>query len=192
MTTPQVRSPAQQPPHDCALASLQVRSGPRREPQRLLASLVGLFVLLMLFNCVGNVGSGNTTGGAGGGSASNGGGASVTPGANGGLGTVAIVNMPRKAISRLTNAQILHSAAALLGNAGVVGADALLPEQQLQGGFRNSGFGQELPLDLVKGFDAAAAYVVAHVTDWPSLYQRYAPCIVGTQVMTAEIGRAHV
>jgi hypothetical protein len=146
--------------------------------------VVGLGFLLLLFNCVGNVGSGNGTGGAGGG-AGNGGGASGTPGANGGLGTVAIVNTPHKAISRLTNAQILHSAAALLGNTAVVGADALLPEQQLQGGFRNSGFAQELPLDLVKAFDAAAAYIVAHVTDWPSVYQRFAPCIVGTQVVTA-------
>ena len=155
------------------------------------AKLVWLGLLLLLVNCSANVGghtAGSGSAAAGSGSAGNGGvtgsGPTITPGMNGVLGTADIVNPPAKAISRLTNAQIIHSAAALLGNAAVVGAEALLPEQQLQGGFRNSGFAQELPLDLVKAFDDAAAFMVAHVTDWPSLYQRYAPCIVGTQVVT--------
>src|SRR5260370_1272730 len=127
---------------------------------------------------------------AGSGGAGNGAGAgtsapTVTRGVNGALGTADIVNTPAKAISRLTHAQIIHSAAALLGNAAVVGAEALLPEQATLGGFKNSGFAQTLPLDLVKGFSAAAAFMVAHVTDWPAFYQPWGPSIVGTQVMTA-------
>jgi hypothetical protein len=158
-----------------------------------LANLVWIGLLLLLVNCTANVGAGHTGGtgsaAAGSGGAGNAAGAAgssptVTPGANGGLGTVDIVNSPAKAISRLTNAQFIHSAAALLGDAAVVGADALLPEQATLGGFRNSGFAQGLPLDLVKGFSAAAAFIVAHVTDWPALYQRWGPCIVGSQAMT--------
>ena len=161
----------------------------------LLSRATWLALLLSLANCSANAGHssgpvGTTpgSGGAGNGTATGGnqgGGPAIMPGMNGALGTADIVNPPAKALSRLTNWQILHSAAALLGNTAVVGADALLPEQQLQGGFRNSGFAQQLLLDTVQGFDNAATYIVAHVTDWPSVYQRYAPCIVGTQVVTA-------
>ncbi len=168
MRTPLVRKPAQVEPRFVS----SVRPG--------LASLVALGSWLLLsVSCTGSIDSGNGAGketppGSG-----------VMPGMNGVLGTADIPNQPAKALSRLTNAQILHSAAALLGSAAVVGADALVPELATEGGFQNSGFTQELPLDVVKAFGDAAAYMVAHVTDWPSIYQRYAPCIVGTQVMTA-------
>jgi len=182
MSTPQVRNRDQQP-RASALASLRIGSGPGLKPRRLLANAVRLGFLLLSSNCVGNVGSMNA-GGAGNGAAGAASGASVTPGVNGGLGTVEIVNAPAKAISRLTNAQFVHSAAALLGDAAVVGVDSLLPELFTLGGFKNSGFAQELPLNVVQGYSNAAAYIVAHVADWPAFYQRWAPCIVGSQVMT--------
>jgi hypothetical protein len=98
------------------------------------------------------------------------------PATDGGLGTVDIQNPPAKAISRLTNAQFIHSAAALVGDAAVAGVDTLLPEQTIQGAFRNAGYAQQLPFDLIKAFDAAATYVVNQVTDWPTLYQRWGAC----------------
>jgi Protein of unknown function (DUF1592)/Protein of unknown function (DUF1588)/Protein of unknown function (DUF1595) len=170
MRTPLVRKPAQVEPRFVS----SVRPG--------LASLAALGSWLLLsVSCTGSIDSGNGTGNGTGKPPSSG----VMPGMNGVLGTADIPNTPAKALSRLTNAQILHSAAALLGSAAVVGADALMPELALEGGFQNAGFLQELPLDVVKAFGDAAAYMVAHVTDWPSIYQHYAPCIVGTQVVTA-------
>ena len=172
MRTPLVRKPARVEPRFVSSVRPGVAS---------LAALAGW--LLLSVGCTGSIDSGN---GAGNGTPSgSGSGTGIMQGQNGVLGTADIPNTPAKALSRLTNAQILYSAAALLGSASVVGADALMPELALEGGFQNSGYLQELPLDVVKAFGDVAAYIVAHVSDWPSIYQRYAPCIVGTQVVTA-------
>ena len=101
-----------------------------------------------------------------------------------GLGTVAIQNAQDKAISRLTNAQFIQSASALLGDAAVVGADQLLPEQDRHGAFRNTGFAQDQPFDLIQGYDAAASSIVEHVPDWLAFHQKWGGCTDATCVKT--------
>lgn len=125
--------------------------------------------------------SGGATGsGAGAASGAAGAAGGVVPPPAGGtdaLGTVAIANTRDKAVSRLTNSQFLHSAAALLGDAAVIGIDALLPEPDIQDGFfRNTGFAQEQLYSVVQGYDAAATKMVANVTDWPAFDQRWGGC----------------
>ncbi|MES1209193.1 MAG: DUF1588 domain-containing protein [Pseudomonadota bacterium] len=130
-----------------------------------------------------NVAPGQSRGGAPG--ASSGGAPGVGPstgGTAGGdsghtLGTVAIQNPADKAIARLTNAQFLHSAAALVGDTTTAGVSALLPLQDIQDGlFQNTGFSQEELYSTVQGYDAAAAAIAGHITDWTGLHARFGGC----------------
>jgi hypothetical protein len=107
------------------------------------------------------------------------------PGSGDAFGTVAITNTIDKAVARLTNSQFIHSAAALVGDAAVVGADALLPEQDIQDGFfRNTGFVQEQLYSIVQGYDAAATAIVGKVSDWTAFHQRWGGCTQATCVGT--------
>src|SRR5260370_21271913 len=165
MSPPLAREPAWPEPHS---ADPVDQGGLRR--RLALASLLLLIPLLLLVNCSGSVGSQNrmgpgnavaASGAAGSGNAGAGSGTSPSyvAGADGGLGTVDIQNPPAKAISRLTNAQFIRSAAALVGDSAVAGGDTLLPEQTIQSAFRNARYAQHLPFDLIKAFDAAAPYI---------------------------------
>lgn len=137
------------------------------------------------------VGTGTATSGSGaapGTGAASAAGAGVIPpppGGNDALGTVAIANTRDKAVSRLTSTQFIHSAAALVGDAAVVGIDALLPEQDLQDGlFKNTGFAQEQLYSVVQGYDAAATAIVGKVSDWPAFHQRWGGCTQTTCIKT--------
>jgi Protein of unknown function (DUF1592)/Protein of unknown function (DUF1588)/Protein of unknown function (DUF1595) len=117
----------------------------------------------------GNAGAGSSNGPSAGSSA--GGGDGHT------LGTVPIQNVTDKAIARLTNAQFVHSAAALVGDAATSGVSALLPPQDIQDGlFQNTGFAQEELYSTVQGYDAAAAAIVNNITDWAGFNARFGGC----------------
>jgi hypothetical protein len=146
-------------------------SSPRLRP---LPFLVGLASILTVAACTGDIG--RTGMGGPPGTGNTGGGGPTPPPESRGIGTVAIENTQDKAISRLTNAQFIQSAAALVGDAAVVGADQLLPYQDRHGAFRNTGFAQDQPFDLIKAYDAAASYIVDHVTDWPAFHMRWGQC----------------
>ena len=141
---------------------------------RLSAFFVGVAAFSPIAGCTADErGSGATGGGS---SAQAGGPGREQPPESQGLGTIAIQNAQNKAISRLTNAQFIQSASALLGEAAVVGAEQLLPEQDRHGAFRNTGFAQDQPFDLIKGYDAAAAAIADHVPDWAAFHQQWGAC----------------
>ena len=110
-------------------------------------------------------------------SAAGGGGAQPTPGP-GELGTAAIVETNEKAMSRLTASQFLRSAAALVGDAAVIGANEKLTLREAWTGpaYSNSGFNQATGKHDVQDFDDAATYLVDHVSDWPAFYARWGGC----------------
>ncbi|HEX3695506.1 MAG TPA: DUF1592 domain-containing protein [Polyangia bacterium] len=151
---------------------------------RRLRSIGALAPLLLLVACTGEVGPGPGSTGGGAGTSGNNGSGGGGPASNGGIGTVAIENAPDKAISRLTNAQFIQSAAVLVGDAAVMGADALLPEQDRHGAFTNTGYAQDQPFDLIESYDSAASYIVDHVTDWTAFQMRWGGCTQATCVST--------
>src|SRR5437899_881825 len=104
-----------------------------------------LAAFALLAGCTADIHTGAASGGS---SAAAGGSGFQQPPESQGLGTVAIQNAQDKAIARLTNAQFIQSAIALMGDAAVVGADQLLPEQDRHGAFRNTGAAQDQPFDL--------------------------------------------
>jgi len=93
-----------------------------------------------------------------------------------GLGTTPIFNEPFKVLSRLTNAQFINSASALLGEGVAAGVRELLIDNAPNGGFGNSGFAQSQTYDLILSFDQAAAQIVANVGDWASVHAQYGDC----------------
>jgi hypothetical protein len=149
---------------------------------RLFQRLTGIVPLLLWVNCSGDIsstGKGPMPGPGGGGGA---GGVTRVPGEE--IGTVDIDNARDKAISRLTNAQFIQSAAALFGDAAVVGAEQLLKVEDGHGAFRNAGYAQLQPVDTIVGFDKAATYIVEHVTDWPAFHQRFGQCTQASCIST--------
>ena len=135
-----------------------------------------LFLLAVTAACTGGIGGGPTGGRPNG---SGGAGPSAGPGGGDGhtLGTVPIQNVADKAIARLTNAQFVSSATALVGPAATQGIAALLPLQDIQDGlFQNTGFAQEELYSTVQGYDAAATAIASHITDWAAFNARYGGC----------------
>jgi hypothetical protein len=94
------------------------------------------------------------------------------------LGTTAIVETNAKGISRLTAAQFLRSAAALVGDAAVVGAEEKLTLREAWTGpaYSNAGFNQATGKHDIQDFDDAATYIVEHISDWSAFYARWGGC----------------
>lgn len=106
-------------------------------------------------------------------------GGATTPAASAdGIGTAPIVETNAKGISRLTAAQFLRSAAALVGDAAIVGADEKLTLREAWTGpaYSNAGFNQATGKHDIQDFDEAATYIVEHVSDWPAFYARWGGC----------------
>jgi hypothetical protein len=153
-------------------------SAPRFRPLTILA---GVIPLLLWVNCSGEIGTSSGAPMPGPGSGGSGG-PSHVPGEE--IGTVDIANARDKVISRLTNAQFIHSAAALFGEAAVVGAEQLMKAEEGHGSFRNAGYAQLQVLDTILGFDKAATFIVEHVTDWPAFHQRWGGCTQASCINT--------
>lgn len=110
------------------------------------------------------------TGGSGGGGASNAGTSEIA--------TVPIEETNAKAVSRLTAAQFLRSAAALLGDDAIVGAEEKLTLREAWTGpaYSNAGFNQATGKHDIQDFDDAATYIVEHVRDWAAFHARWGGC----------------
>lgn len=108
-----------------------------------------------------------------------GGSSSATPaGGSSEIGKVPIQETNAKAMSRLTSAQFLRSAAVLMGDAAVAGADEKLTLREAWTGpaYSNSGFNQATGKHDIQDFDDAATFIVAHVPDWAAFHARWGGC----------------
>jgi hypothetical protein len=94
------------------------------------------------------------------------------------IATAEIAETNAKAISRLTAAQFLRSAASLMGDAALVGAAEKLTLREAWTGpaYSNAGFNQATGKHDIQDFDDAATYVVGHVADWPAFHARWGGC----------------
>lgn len=180
----------------------------RRPVRAIVVGLVACFALLPA--CTGKIGHGGSGAGAGapssgggggtgsppGGSGGSAGGSAVPPGGGGGssglpanssgFGTVPISETGAKAISRLTFTQFLNSAAALMGDAAVAGADQLLTLREDWTGpaYSNAGFNQATGKHNIQDFDDAATYIVEHVPAWPAFHARWGGCVQSSCINT--------
>lgn len=106
------------------------------------------------------------------------GGASSAGAGSSEIATVPIEETNAKAMSRLTAAQFLHSASALLGDVAIEGAADKLTLREAWTGpaFSNAGFNQATGKHDVQDFDDAATAIVERVSDWPSFHARWGGC----------------
>lgn len=93
-----------------------------------------------------------------------------------GLKTVPIKSDAKKAISRLTRSQYIHSVEALLGADAASGLGDTLPELTPDSGYGNSGHAQSQPYELVVAYDIATKQVVSNIDDWTAVFDKYSGC----------------